>query len=441
MPYNKAKIYLSKLFLFLIVLNLSACESFIRGKEYILPGERENILIGSANIKLADSSDPIQLLEPHVTKRWISSDRETTNNKDNIAYSGAFIKKWSVSIGKGASTINLSSVSPIYIGDNIFAVDTENTISSISPKNGLINWSKSLYPDGEDPDVGFGGGLFANSGIIFYTNGFGELYALDPDNGDILWKNSVNSPVRAAPIADNSMVFVLSVDNKINSFDIQSGEKRWEYTWFSDTAGLVQTSNMALFGDNIIVPYKSGEVFVFNRNNGNRLWADSVNRKNIKNSLSQIKDITASPIIHEDTLITVGFQGRLIANNVKNGFRAWELPISSSITPIASNGHLFIISNENILFAINIDTGDVLWLEDINIGYEFKNDNKIISMQMLQSRLYLFLSSGDLIICDPKTGKLNDILQNKIEATSISPIVVNKNLYVISNDGELISYK
>ena len=169
MPYNKAKIYLSKLFLFLIVLNLSACESFIRGKEYILPGERENILIGSANIKLADSSDPIQLLEPHVTKRWISSDRETTNNKDNIAYSGAFIRKRSVSIGKGASTINLSSVSPIYIGDNIFAVDTENTISSISPKNGLINWSKSLYPDGEDPDVGFGGGLFANSGIIFLS--------------------------------------------------------------------------------------------------------------------------------------------------------------------------------------------------------------------------------------------------------------------------------
>ena len=264
---------------------------------------------------------------------------------------------------------------------------------------------------------------------------------IDPDNGDILWKNSVNSPVRAAPIADNSMVFVLSVDNKINSFDIQSGEKRWEYTWFSDTAGLVQTSNMALFGDNIIVPYKSGEVFVFNRNNGNRLWADSVNRKNIKNSLSQIKDITASPIVHEDILITVGFQGRLIANNVKNGFRAWELPISSSITPIASNGYLFIISNENILFAINIDTGDVLWLEDIKVGYEFKNDNKIISMQLLQGSLYIFLSSGDLIIYDPKTGILNDILQNKIEATSIAPIVVNKNLYVISSDGELISYR
>ena len=441
MQLNIAKIYISRLLLFLIIINLSACESVIRGKEYILPGERENILIGSANIKLAESFDTIQLSEPLVTNRWISSDRETTNNKNNIAFSEEFIKKWSVNIGQGSSKLNLSSVSPIYIGDALFVVDTENTISSVNPDNGAINWSKSLFPEGEDPKIGFGGGLFANSGIIFFTNGFGELYALDPYNGDILWRDMVSSPVRAAPIADNSMVFVLSVDNKINAFDIQSGSKKWEYSWFSDTAGLVQTSNMALFEDKIIVPYKSGEIFVFKKNNGNRLWADSVNRKNIKNSLSQIKDITASPVIHGNLLLTVGFQGRLIANNVNNGFRVWELPISSSITPVASNNYLFIVSNDNILFAIDAESGDVLWTHDINSNYEFKNDNKIISMQILQNRLYLFLSSGDLIVHDPKTGKLTDILKNKIEGSTIPPIIVNKNLYVISNDGELISYR
>ena len=42
---------------------------------------------------------------------------------------------------------------------------------------------------------------------------------------------------------------------------------------------------------------------------------------------------------------------------------------------------------------------------------------------------------------DPKTGKLTDILKNKIEGSTIPPIIVNKNLYVISNDGELISYR
>ena len=99
------------------------------------------------------------------------------------------------------------------------------------------------------------------------------------------------------------------------------------------------------------------------------------------------------------------------------------------------------MSNDNILFAIDAKSGDVLWVDDINSNYEFKNDNKIISMQILQNRLYLFLSSGDLIVHDPKTGKLTDILKNKIEGSTIPPIIVNKNLYVISNDGELISYR
>ena len=305
----------------------------------------------------------------------------------------------------------------------------------------MINWSKSLFPEGEDPKIGFGGGLFANSGIIFFANGFGELYALDPFNGEILWKNIVNSPVRASPIADNSLVFVLSVDNKISAFDIQSGEKKWQYSWFSDTAGLIQTSNMALFRDTIIVPYKSGEVFAFKKDNGNRMWADSVNRKNIQNSLSQIKDITASPIIYGDTLITIGFQGRLIANDLNNGFRLWELPISASITPIASNDYLFVLSNENVLFAASVNEGEVLWADDINSSYEFKADHKIVSMQLLNSNLYLFLSSGDLIVYDPGSGELIEVRENKIDASSIPPIIVNNNLYVISNDGELISYR
>ena len=93
MQLNIAKIYISRLLLFLIIINLSACESVIRGKEYILPGERENILIGSAYIKLAESYDTIQLSEPRGTKRWISSDRETTNNKNCMAYPTDIIKK------------------------------------------------------------------------------------------------------------------------------------------------------------------------------------------------------------------------------------------------------------------------------------------------------------------------------------------------------------
>ena len=100
-----------------------------------------------------------------------------------------------------------------------------------------------------------------------------------------------------------------------------------------------------------------------------------------------------------------------------------------------------VLSNENVLFAASVNEGEVLWADDINSSYEFKADHKIVSMQLLNSNLYLFLSSGDLIVYDPGSGELIEVRENKIDASSIPPIIVNNNLYVISNDGELISYR
>jgi outer membrane protein assembly factor BamB len=283
--------------------------------------------------------------------------------------------------------------------------------------------------------------LVAASGIIFFANGFGELYAIDPFNGDIIWQKSVGVPIRSSPIADNKLVYVLGVDNIIHAFDILTSERIWQYEWFSDAAGFIQTSDMALYKNFLIVPYRSGEVFVFDAYSGRRIWADTVNRKNITSSLSQIKDIIANPILHNEILISIGFQGRLIANNINNGFRLWELPISSDLTPVATDDYLFIISQENVLFAIDISKGDILWTKDLNSKYKLDSDDKLISKLLLNNVIHVFTSFGDIIKFDARDGAFIETLNNQIENLSIPPIVVNKKLYVVSNNGILISYE
>ncbi len=286
-----------------------------------------------------------------------------------------------------------------------------------------------------------GGGLFANSGMIFYTNGFGELYALDPYNGNILWKKDLGIPIRSAPIANNSAVFVLNIDNQIQSFDIQSGDLIWDYNWFSDSAGFIQSSSMALNKNTIIVPYRSGEIFVFNASNGRRIWADSINRKNIKNSLSQIKDIVASPVISNEYIVTVGSNGRVIANNIENGFRIWELAISSSLTPLLIGDYIFLLGNDNKLFAITLDKGEIVWMKDLVQEYEFKKNESFVSMLMINNKIHFFSSHGSHLMVSPENGEISNIENNKFSDMSIPPIVVNNNLYVISDNGELTSYR
>jgi len=430
-----------KLLILLLFFTLTSCESFIRGKEDILPGQRESILLSSELLKISDQQYSIDIPSPKNDKNWVASFKNTSNNLGNLSYSEDFIINWSTDIGVGASKDNFLTVAPILIDNLIFVADSENKLSAVNTSNGTIVWSKGLYPEQEEPKVGFGGGLFANSGMIFYTNGFGELYALDPYNGDILWKKDLKVPIRSAPIANNSAVYVLNIDNQIQSFDIQSGDLIWDYNWFSDSAGFIQSSSMALNKNAIIVPYKSGEIFVFNASNGRRIWADSINRKNIKNSLSQIKDIVASPVINNEYIVTVGSNGRIIVNNIENGFRVWELAISSSLTPLLIGDYMFLLGNDNILFAITLDKGEIVWMKDLKQEYEFEKNDGFISMLMINNKIHFFSSNGSHLVISPEDGEISNIESNKFSNISIPPIVVNNNLYVISDKGELTSYR
>lgn len=435
----KRNIYkLSILFLF---FTLTSCESLIRGKEDILPGQRESILLSPELPEISGQQHTINIPNPKNSSNWFAPLKNTSNNLGNLSYSGDFIENWSEDIGVGTSKDNVLTVAPILIDNIIFVVDSENKISALNASNGTIIWSKGLYPEQEEPKVGFGGGLFANSGMIFYANGFGELYALDPYSGDIIWKKDLGIPIRSAPIANNSAVYVLNIDNQIQSFDIQSGDLIWDYSWFSDSAGFIQSSSMALNKNTIIVPYRSGEIFVFNASNGRRVWADSINRKNVQNSLSQIKDIVASPVINNEYIVTVGSNGRVIANNIESGFRIWELAISSSITPLLIGDYMYLLGNDNILFAITLDKGEIVWMKDLKQEYEFKKNEGFISMLMINNNIYFFSSNGSYMVVSPENGEISNIETNKFSDMSVPPIVVNNNLYVISDNGELTSYR
>jgi len=435
----KKNIY--KLSILLLFFTLTSCESFIREKEDILPGQRESILLSPELPEISGQQHTINIPNPKNSLNWFAPLKNTSNNLGNLSYSGDFIENWSEDIGVGASKDNILTVAPILIDNIIFVVDSENRLSAINASNGTIIWSKGLYPEQEEPRVGFGGGLFANSGMIFYANGFGELYALDPYSGDIIWEKDLGIPIRSAPIANNSAVYVLNIDNQIQSFDIQTGDLIWDYNWFSDRAGFIQSSSMALNKNKIIVPYRSGEIFVFNASNGKRIWADSINRKNIQNSLSQIKDIVASPVINNEYIVTVGSNGRVIANNIESGFRIWELAISSSITPLLIGNYMYLLGNDNILFAITLDKGEVVWMKDLKQEIEFKKNEDFISMLMINNNIYFFSSNGSYMVVSPQNGEISNIETNKFSHISIPPIVVNNNLYVISDNGELTSYR
>ena len=60
---------------------------------------------------------------------------------------------------------------------------------------------------------------------------------------------------------------------------------------------------------------------------------------------------------------------------------------------------------------------------------------------MINNKIHFFSSHGSHLVVSPDNGDISNIEKNKFSDMSIPPIVVNNNLYVISDNGELTSYR
>jgi outer membrane protein assembly factor BamB len=444
---KKSNNFFSKLFITLFLLLLSSvflvsCETFIRGKEFILPGERISIIPASeALLPKKENFILPTLSDVKKNYNWSQPGGNPQNNIGNISLDNTFRKKWEVSIGKGSSKSSRLTATPILIANKIYTLDAESKITSFEIESGKKIWEKSLAPAKENKSMGSGGGIAADHGMILVTTAFGDVFALDPLNGNIIWSRSIGVPIRASPTSMNGYVYVMTVDNNIHCIDILTGETIWSYSWFVESSGFLANTNVAVANNIVVVPYRSGELFAFNSTKGNRLWVDSLSKKNNLSSLSVIKDIIAKPIIAKDIVIATGHKGRTIALDLNTGYRLWEKNISSVQTPWVVGDVLYIISSDNKLIALDINTGNIFWYKDLSLYETDKNKADFIQYNgplVAGNKILILSSNGNLIVLDAKNGKdLNIYDINK--DFYITPIIVDDIIYLLSDDANLIA--
>ena len=109
-----------------------------------------------------------------------------------------------------------------------------------------------------------------------------------------------------------------------------------------------------------------------------------------------------------------------------------------------SGNSLFLIDNNNILYAINNNNGKIKWMKqfDSNIkdGFYFK-DVKINFKGpfLIDNKLILFSSDGYLKLIDPMNG--NHLKTKRFDLLGTEPIFVKNKLIILTSDGYLKVYQ
>ena len=431
------------------VFILGSCSGmFEKDESPRLEGERisvlelQNKLTPDANLK---SGQKLIIPDSWTNSSWPQAGGYPNHSMQNPSLSGIDSKlkrAWSADIGSGGAGDIPLTATPIVVNGAIYALDTDSKLSAFSAQTGKKIWKISVKSTEEDENVISGGISFAHD-TLFVTNGYDEVLAISPQQGEIKWRKNLPAPSRAAPTVINGRVFVSTIDSRLIALNAEDGASLWEYRGISETTGLLGAASPAANSDIVVSTFSSGEITALRVENGSVAWSDNLsNVRRYGGGLESLSDIKAMPILGNSIVIAISFGGKLAAIDERTGARVWQREISGSQTPWIVGEYIYIISSDNQLIALNSRDGSIIWIKELG---SFKNNNKKDTIQwsgpiMASGQLIVTGSHGNILKVNAHNGEILQTIKTK-KKIQISPIIANDTLYILSKDGTLLAYR
>lgn len=430
-------------------LLLGACSSgwFSDDKEAPpLPGDRVSIL--ELQQQLQPDSE-VRVIENYSAPKawaneyWPQAGGYPNHSMQNLAFSENEPKQiWSTDIGEGTASLPLTA-QPVVVGGKIFALDTRSQLSAYNIKNGDRLWSVNARKVTEDDDPVITGGIAFSGGVLYVTPGYNEVLAVNPEDGKIFWRAPLNSPSRAAPSILDGRVFVTTLSNSVQAFNAKDGTMLWTYEGIQNDAGILGAASPAANGSLVIPGFSSGEVYALRVENGSVAWSDNLAGVLRLGGLGGLSDIRGLPVVDKGLVYAISFGGKMAAIDERTGTRVWARDIGGSETPWISGSHLFVITGNSEVVALNRETGAIAWVSQLARYEEKETKSGHISWTgpiMAGGRLLAFSADGRAAEISPADGKL--IRQWRTERpVRIPPVVAGGTLYLLAEDGSLMAYK
>jgi len=436
----------SRILLAVVVLSLSlsGCDWFDK-KKAPLPGERIAVMQDRRDVEPDKDAASIQVVLPGpvVNDSWPQSGGFANHSMQHLAIGDSPQIIWTADVGAGSSSSRILTTPPVVADGKVFAKDAESTVTAFNADTGQRLWSVTLKPEKARDSDEFGGGLAYYGGRLFVTTGYAAVYSLDAANGQEMWNSSVSAPVRGAPLVFGDRVFATSIDNKLHALAAVDGRDLWTFSGLQETSGYVGGNSPAGSGDVIVAPFSSGELVSLRLENGRTVWNESlVGPRREARAFGNLADIRGRPVIDRGVVLAMGSAGTLAAIDLRSGQRLWERPIGGSQTPWAAGRFVFVVSSTADVVCLERDTGKVKWVTPLTQYQDEKRHKPILwgGPVLAGDRLLVGGSTGELLALSPYTGEITGKL-NIGNPMRLAPVVVNRVIYVLTDNGRLIALR
>lgn len=260
-----------------------------------------------------------------------------------------FAVLWKQELGESRNNV----LQPVLSADAVYAANAKGEVFRFERTSGRQVWRV---------DSGFSitGGVGAGGGLVLVGGEKGDLAAFGED-GKLRWKVKVSSEVLSAPRVADGIVVVRTGDGRIAGLSVEDGSRQWLYE--RSTPALVVRSHAGVsMGHGVVYAgFAGGKMVAIKLSNGMTSWEVTVSQPRGNTELERISDITSLPVLDDEQVCAVSFQGRIACFDLAQGNLLWSRSLSSDKGLALSGKFLYVTDADGVVLALDKSSGSVLW--------------------------------------------------------------------------------
>ena len=365
--------------------------------------------------------------------KWTDEFYNDSNNLENFAY-----KELNEIIFK-SQKISRSEVKKTFLFENqnaIFVDYKGNIIVYSLEKENIIfkyNFYKKNYKKIKKI-LNF----IVEDNIIYVGDNFGYLYAVDYVNNKLIWAKNFKIPFRSnLKILENKLI-IADTNNSLIYINKTNGNKLKAIPTEETLIMNNFVNSLATIKENLYYLNTYGSLYSLN-NNGRIKWFINLNQSI---DINPTNLFNSNPIVINKDKLIISTNLFLYFIDLNSGSTLFKISISSLFRPIVSGDNLFLITKDNLLVSVNINSFKINYSVDLEqtianfLDVKKKKPISIKTLLLVNNNLFLFLNNSFFIKLD-LIGEIKEIskLSSKIKS---DPIFINESLIYINNKNKLI---
>lgn len=243
---------------------------------------------------------------------------------------------------------------PSIYGGRLFVLTADNKLTALAQDDGRVLWQHYAFLEAVSLLGKAAPALDNGIGIAVFASG--EIVAFRPENGSLLWTETLGATrmndasskindIRARPVIAGDKVFVVASGGLLSALDLKSGAVLWE----REIAGVNQPW---IAGDILYVLSSNAELAALDAASGRVLWVNQLARwKNPDKKKDRL--FWTGPVLAGNRLLLTNSDGKVIAVAPQTGtIIGWDdLGDSESLAPIVMNETLYFLTQDGKLVA------------------------------------------------------------------------------------------